>query len=112
MTPWAVTHIVADFFRAPEWHAAVLGISFSLGWLANFTVLFPLPSWARWTSIIAPWLAFFSDVFLRHYNSGTVASGSIDVGMLTFIPFYPWALGIALIHYSRLAEDKRLSPVP
>jgi hypothetical protein len=76
--------------------------------MANFTVFFPLPVWARCVSIAAPWIAFFSDLFLVHYDSGVVGS-SIDSGMLTFIPFYPWAIGIGLIHYSQLKEASRLN---
>lgn len=108
MTPSAVIGFVGQLFHFFEWKLVFLAMGFSLGWLANFTVFFPLPTWARWTSIAAPWIAFFSDVFLIHYDSGVVGS-SIDVGMLTFIPFYPWAIGIGLIHYSQLRESHRVN---
>jgi hypothetical protein len=102
MTPWAISRFVTSLFHFFEWKLVFLTLGFSLGWLANFTVFFPLPTWARWTAITAPWLAYFTDVFLIY------GSGKIDVGMLTFIPFYPWAIGIGLINYSRLKETHRL----
>jgi len=49
--------------------------------------------------LVVGWVLFIGVTFL----------GS-DVGLSSvaakFVPFYPWALGVALIHLSRLAEPK------
>jgi hypothetical protein len=63
-----------------------------LGWLANFSIFIPLPVWARIVSIAAPWLAFAAVLLLLH------APLSVHERAASLLYFYPWALGIALIH--------------
>jgi hypothetical protein len=58
----------------------------SMAWIANIPIFFRLPTFAAVISIALPWLAYglaFSD-------------------LVTFLPFYPWAIGITLIHLSKI----------
>jgi hypothetical protein len=56
-------------------------------WIANLTVFTRLPVGLALIAILLPWPAY---IFLFSVLAG-------------FIPFYPWAVGIALIHLGRLA---------
>ena len=98
MTPWAVATAFQNKLGPADWQPMLLGIGLLIGWLSNATVFFRLPSPLTWFCIAAPWIAFLSD-FLFMYR------GTVDTGILTFIPFYPWAIGSGLIHYSRLLEQ-------
>jgi hypothetical protein len=89
-------------FQWSEWHRAVLAMALMIGWLANFTILFRLPRIATLFAIASPWVLFFGMMFLS-YRRG-VETHWPDTWVLKFIPFYPWALGIGLIHLSRLME--------
>jgi hypothetical protein len=69
------------------------------GWLTNFTVFFRLPRLVALVVIILPWLTF---ILWFDFASG-------------FIPFYFWALGITLIHLSRIVRswpNTALEPTP
>lgn len=69
-----------------------------VAWLANFTVFFRLPSPAALLAIGLPWIAFICWFGF----------------MAEFIPFYFWALGITLIHLSRMMgswPNKSAEPV-
>jgi len=90
-----------EVFR--DWDLAVLIMSLSLGWLSNFTVFFSLPRGAALLAIAAPWVLLLAMTFLSR-------TGGVDLGALCFIPFYPWALGIGLIHGSRLAACRDITP--
>jgi len=59
-----------------------------ISWCANFTIFFRLPVWAALFAIVLPW-----SVYVCAFS---IAS--------RFIPFYPWAFGIALIHLSRILK--------
>ena len=85
-----------------DWHMVVLIASLSLGWLSNFTVFFSLPRYAAFIAIAAPWVLLLAMTFLSR-------PGRVDLGALCFIPFYPWALGIGMIH-SRVALFVDSSP--
>jgi hypothetical protein len=67
-----------------------------LGWLANFSIIPRLPAWLRVVASIAPWLAFA--VVLAKLP----VRPSLAERAAFFLYFYPWAVGIALIHASRL----------
>jgi len=73
------------------------GLAVTLGWLANFTIFLRLPCWLRIMAIIAPWLAF------------TVVLAKVPARAAFFLYFYPWALGIALIHAARCSSRKAAS---
>ena len=85
------------------WHLLVTGNLFTglcilLGWLANFSVLpLRLPTWLRVVAIAAPWLAF------------AVVLARLPARATYFLYFYPWALGIALIHAARCSSMKAAS---
>jgi hypothetical protein len=85
------------------WHllttgSSGLGLCVTLGWLANFSIL-PrrLPAWLRAVAIAAPWLAF------------AVVLHELPARATYFLYFYPWALGIALIHAARCSSMKAAS---
>lgn len=73
------------------------GLAVTLGWLANFSIFPRLPCWLRVMAIIAPWLAF------------TVVLANLPARAAFFLYFYPWALGIALIHAARCSSRKAAS---
>jgi hypothetical protein len=73
------------------------------GWLANFSIFIPLPVWARIVWITAPGFAF-AGILLLH------APLSVGQRAAALLYFYPWALGIALIHIANIAEARRSRP--
>jgi hypothetical protein len=73
------------------------GLGVTLGWLANFSIFLRLPGWLRIIASIAPWLAF------------TVVLAKVPARAAFFLYFYPWALGIALIHAARCSSRKAAS---
>jgi hypothetical protein len=54
-------------------------------WLCNLTIFTRMPRVVALIAVLLPWVSY---VFLFDILAG-------------FLPFYPWALGIALIHLSR-----------
>jgi hypothetical protein len=83
----------------------VLGLCLLFGWLANFSIFFPLPVWARIVWIAAPGFAFAAALLLLH------APLSVGERAASVLYFYPWALGIALIHGANIAEARRARPL-
>ena len=84
------------------WHflstgALLPGLCVTLGWLANFSIFLRLPCWLRLVAILAPWLAF------------AVVLAKLPARATFFLYFYPWALGIALIHAARCSSRKAAS---
>lgn len=73
------------------------GLCVALGWLANFSVFLRQPCWLRVVAIVAPWLAF------------AVVLAKVPARATFFLYFYPWALGIALIHAARCSSRKAAS---
>jgi hypothetical protein len=73
------------------------GLCVTLGWLANFSTILRLPCWLRIAASIAPWLAF------------AVVLAKVPARATFFLYFYPWALGIALIHAARCSSRKAAS---
>jgi hypothetical protein len=69
-------------------HPIFLFVIMMIAWLANFTIFTRLPVALALIAIMLPWPAY---IFLF----------SDCVG---YIPFYPWAIGIALIHISRFRK--------
>ncbi len=68
-----------------------------LGWLANLSVFLRLPCSLRLLAVGAPWLAF------------AVVLAKVPARATFFLYFYPWALGIALIHAARCSSRKATS---
>jgi hypothetical protein len=73
------------------------GLCVTLGWLANFSIFPRPPCWLRIVAVIAPWLAF------------AVVLAKLPARATFFLYFYPWALGIALIHAARCSSRKAAS---
>jgi hypothetical protein len=71
----------------------------ALAWLCNFTVFFRLQKWTASVAIIVPW------IFLLSWTIPPVQE-EVSFKTLSIIPFYPWAIGIGMIHLSKLREHK------
>ena len=84
---YACQSVMENRDAAPS-HPIFLFVIMMAAWLANLTVFTRLPLGVALIAILLPWPAY---IYLF----------SILVG---FVPFYPWALGIALIHFSRIGE--------
>lgn len=78
----------------------VLGLCLLIGWLANFSIFIPLPVWARIVCIAAPVLPFAGVLLLAP------APLPVREHVASLLYFYPWALGIALIHGANIAARR------
>jgi hypothetical protein len=83
----------------------VPGLCMLSGWLANFSIAVRLPPWARVISCAAPWLAY-TVVLLK-----LPVRPSLPARAAFFLYFYPWAVGIALIHLAHFQAHWR-KPAP
>ena len=97
----AVRYGVAFTLHPDSLSGLLLGLCLLVGWLANFSIFIPLPVWARIVSIVAPMLPFAAVLLLVH------APLSVRERATSLLYFYPWALGIALIHSANIAEARR-----
>ena len=79
----------------------VQGLCLLFGWLANFSIFIPLPVWARSICIIAPAFPFAAVLLLMH------APLPVGKRAAALLYFYPWALGIVLIHIANIMEARR-----
>jgi hypothetical protein len=98
----AVRYGVAFSVHPDSLSGFALGLCLLVGWLANFSILIPLPVWARIVSIAAPAFPFAAVLLLLH------APLSVRERAASLLYFYPWALGIALIHIAHIAEARRV----
>jgi hypothetical protein len=78
----------------------VLGLCLLFGWLANFSIFIPLPVRARIVWLIAPGFPFAAALLMH-------APMSVGERAASLLYFYPWAMGIALIHIAHIAEARR-----
>jgi hypothetical protein len=76
------------------------GLCVTAGWLANFSIFLRLPPWARVACMIAPWLAFTVVLLMLPVRPSLPARAAY------FLYFYPWAVGIALIHLANIAASR------
>ena len=82
------------------WNICV-GLCVCFGWLANISIFIKWPTWVRALWIAAPWFAF------------TVVLVTVPVRpsfpqrAAFFLYFYPWAIGIALIHIANIVAARR-----
>jgi len=104
-TPGYAVSCFSDASEFGEVHNAFLGIALAIGWLSNFTVFLRPPRVVSIVAMASPWILYLGMLFLS-YNRG-VKTEWPDTWVVTFVPFYPWAFGIGLIHLSWLME-----PVP
>jgi len=77
-----------------------LGLCVCFGWLANVSIFARWPMWARVVWIAAPWFAFVVVLILP-------VRPSLPQRAAFFLYFYPWAIGIALIHIANIAAARR-----
>jgi ABC-type amino acid transport system permease subunit len=102
----AVRYGVAFSIHPDSLSGCVLGLCLLIGWLANFSIFIPLPVWARIVWSAAPGLPFAAVLLLLH------APLSVRERAASLLYFYPWAVGIALIHGAYIAEARRTQPLP
>jgi hypothetical protein len=81
--------------------AIPLGLCACFGWLANVSIFFRWPVWGRAAWIAAPWFAFVVVLLLVPVRP------SLPQRAAFFLYFYPWAVGIALIHLANIAAVRR-----
>lgn len=95
---WACVAI-ANGIQERYWRECLLGISMIVGWASNFYIFFRMPVVMAVFAIASPWILYIGVTFLD--STIGFSTSAID-----YIPFYPWAVSLALIHISRLAEPK------
>lgn len=97
LAPFAAGFALSYGITNQSWAGLLLGIAFAAAWLANGAVFFRLSQKAIlfWGAI--PWMLFFLLAL-----SGP--KGAADPEIVTFFPFYLWAIGLDLIHGSRWIE--------
>jgi hypothetical protein len=81
--------------------ALPLGLCVLFGWLANVSIFIRLPTWARLVWTAAPWLTFAVVLLILPVRPSLPARAAF------FLYFYPWAVGIALIHSANIAATRR-----
>ena len=62
-----------------------------IAWTANIPIFFRLPKLAAVIAIAVPWIAY----------------ACLFSFLVSFLPFYPWAVGIAFIHVSRMLKPEQ-----
>jgi hypothetical protein len=80
--------------------AIPLGLCVMFGWLANLSIFIRLPTWARVMWSAAPWLTFAVVLLILPVRPSLSARAAF------FLYFYPWAVGIALIHSANIAAHR------
>lgn len=96
----AFVTLVRGFAEPFDWPTTVGLLGLGIAWSANLSVLVRFPRWLLPLPILAPWaIALFYWLLLDN-----------TTGFLSFPLFYPWALGIALIHDSRYFETQAAKP--
>jgi hypothetical protein len=78
-----------------------LGLCVIFGWLANVAIFCRLSVWARAVWIAAPWFPFTVVLLILPVRP------SVPQRAAFFLYFYPWAIGIALIHWANIAAARR-----
>jgi hypothetical protein len=97
----AAVKFARDLLVAGTTWSIPLGLCVLLGWLANFSILLRAPVWARIGWSAAPWLAFAVVLLILPVRPSLPARAAF------FLYFYPWAVGIALIHMANIAANRR-----
>jgi hypothetical protein len=95
---WALVAVTKGI-RENYWQGYLLGLSMMIGWISNFCIFLRMPKIATIFAIASPWVLFIGVTFLENVTG-------ISTVALSFVPFYPWAVGIALIQWSKLAETE------
>jgi hypothetical protein len=95
----AVRHGLRYLIQPDSVSGLALGLCLLLGWSANFSVFIPFPVAVRKGWIAAPWLPFAAILLLN-------VPFAIRERLLTQLYFYPWAIGIGLIHAAKIADTR------
>jgi len=95
---WALIG-AAQGIQYGHWQPCLLGVLMMVGWSANFTVFISSTLPITLLFMASPWILYIGVTFLE-------STVGMSMAAITFIPFYPWALGVALIHLAKLAEPK------
>jgi hypothetical protein len=78
----------------------LIGLCLIFGWLANLSILLRLPVGSRAAWIAAPWFPFVISLVLLPTRP------TIPERAAYILFFYPWAIGIALIHVAHIAASR------
>jgi hypothetical protein len=84
--------------------STLIGVALICGFLANLALFVRLNAAGRITAMLLPWPSFIAYCCL--WSSGTL---SHEAAPWTLFYFYPWALGITLIHTSRLPRISQVN---
>jgi hypothetical protein len=84
--------------------STLIGVALICGFLANLALFVRLNDAGRITAMLLPWPSFVAYCCL--WSSGTLPH---EAAPWTLFYFYPWALGITLIHTSRLPHISRVN---
>lgn len=87
---WACRLVLPSIPPEPMANDILLFVVMMTAWAANFTVFIRFPAVVALIAVLLPWPAY---IYLFSI-------------LRDFIPFYPWACGIALIHIGRLTGPK------
>jgi hypothetical protein len=91
---WLAPVYGVAFLGGDDWHTVLTGACFILGFLSNVTLFVWVPRWAAMLAIAAPWLSFAASYFIDLPNASEAT--------IRMLFFYPWALGIGLVHLARV----------
>ena len=95
------THLFfGGLFELHSFLAVLAGLGMLAGVAVNFTLFVPTSRWVSMASIVVPWIAVAS----------VMAVVPRPEAIFGWLFFYPWALGIALIHIARLMSSTRNRP--
>jgi uncharacterized membrane protein YbhN (UPF0104 family) len=84
--------------------STLIGVALICGFAANLALFVRLNYAGRITAMLLPWPSFVAYCCL--WSSGTF---SHEAAPWTLFYFYPWALGITLIHTSRLPRISQVN---
>ncbi|HEY3785350.1 MAG TPA: hypothetical protein VGL55_08730 [Steroidobacteraceae bacterium] len=86
--------------RSGSLPAVVVGLLLLGAWLANFSLFVQLRMWSRIAWIVLPWVPFALALHAMH-------AASVPRAVVSVLYFYPWAIGIALVHIAAIADARR-----
>jgi hypothetical protein len=101
VTAQTVFGMCADGEVFRSWDSARLAFALGFGWISNSSVFFRPPLVVAAAMMTAPWVIFAAFLFFHPEQP--------DTSVVTFIPFYPWALGIGLVNYARIVYLRKNS---
>ena len=96
----ATIKLAANLLATTTARGILLGFCILFGWLANLSIFIRLPAWARVMWSAAPWLTFAVVLLILPVRASLPARAAF------FLYFYPWAVGIALIHSANIAAHR------